>query len=143
MQKGFTFDVNRCTGCEACRIACSIENRLDPEIDWRRIHSFNSRHHPAVPALHNSMACNHCEDPACMAHCPALAYSKDPAGGAVTIDENKCIGCKNCWVFCPETAIEWDVETKKPSIRYNACKGCGLCANECPVDAIEMVRVEA
>jgi 2-oxoacid:acceptor oxidoreductase gamma subunit (pyruvate/2-ketoisovalerate family)/2-oxoacid:acceptor oxidoreductase delta subunit (pyruvate/2-ketoisovalerate family) len=59
------------------------------------------------------------------------------------IDEDKCIGCKNCWIFCPETAIDWNDETNKPSIRYNACKGCGVCANECPVNAIEMVRVEA
>ena len=59
------------------------------------------------------------------------------------IHEEKCIGCKNCWIFCPETAIEWNEETKKPSIRYNACKGCGVCANECPVSCIEMVRVEA
>ncbi len=59
------------------------------------------------------------------------------------IDNDKCIGCKNCWIFCPETAIEWNEETKRPSIRYNACKGCGVCANECPVDCIEMVRVEA
>jgi len=60
-----------------------------------------------------------------------------------TVHEDKCIGCKTCWIFCPETAIEWNEETKKPSIRFNACKGCGLCANECPVKAIEMVRVEA
>ena len=59
------------------------------------------------------------------------------------IDQDKCIGCKNCWIFCPETAIEWDEGTNKPSIRYNACKGCGVCANECPVNAIDMVRVEA
>jgi len=59
------------------------------------------------------------------------------------VDEDKCIGCKNCWIFCPETAIEWNEDTNKPSFRYNACKGCGVCANECPVNAIEMVRVEA
>jgi 2-oxoacid:acceptor oxidoreductase gamma subunit (pyruvate/2-ketoisovalerate family)/2-oxoacid:acceptor oxidoreductase delta subunit (pyruvate/2-ketoisovalerate family) len=59
------------------------------------------------------------------------------------IDDDKCIGCKACWIFCPETAIEWNEENKKPVIIYNKCKGCGLCANECPVDAIEMVRVEA
>lgn len=108
MQKGFTFDVNRCTGCEACRIACSIENRLDPGIDWRRIHSFNSRHHPGVTAVHNSMACNHCLEPACMEHCPALAYSKDPATGAVTLDEAKCIGCKYCSWACPYDAPQFN-----------------------------------
>jgi 2-oxoacid:acceptor oxidoreductase gamma subunit (pyruvate/2-ketoisovalerate family)/2-oxoacid:acceptor oxidoreductase delta subunit (pyruvate/2-ketoisovalerate family) len=59
------------------------------------------------------------------------------------INEEKCIGCKACWIFCPETAIQWDEEKKKPWIEYRKCKGCGVCDNECPVDAIEMVRVEA
>ena len=59
------------------------------------------------------------------------------------IDEDKCIGCKSCWIFCPETAIQWDEEKKKPYVEYRKCKGCGVCANECPVKAIEMVRVEA
>jgi pyruvate ferredoxin oxidoreductase delta subunit len=59
------------------------------------------------------------------------------------IDQEKCIGCKSCWIFCPETAIQWDEATKKPSIEYRKCKGCGVCVNECPVKAIEMVRVEA
>jgi len=111
VQKGFTFDVNRCTGCEACRIACAIENRLDPEIDWRRIHSFNSRHHPAIPSLHNSMACNHCLEPSCMEHCPALAYSKDPLTGAVTLDGEKCIGCKYCSWACPYDAPRFNRRT--------------------------------
>jgi pyruvate ferredoxin oxidoreductase delta subunit len=59
------------------------------------------------------------------------------------IDQNTCIGCKNCWIFCPETAFEWNENINRPSLRYNACKGCGICTNECPVDCIEMVRVEA
>jgi pyruvate ferredoxin oxidoreductase gamma subunit len=57
------------------------------------------------------------------------------------INEEKCIGCKNCWVFCPEAALEWKTNSK-PAMIYNACKGCGVCANECPVKAIEMKRVE-
>jgi Fe-S-cluster-containing dehydrogenase component len=111
VQKGFTFDANRCTGCEACRIGCSIENRLDPRIDWRRIHSFNPRHEPGVPSLHNSLACNHCLEPACMEHCPALAYSKHAVTGAVTIDAEKCIGCKYCSWACPYDAPRFNMES--------------------------------
>jgi 2-oxoacid:acceptor oxidoreductase gamma subunit (pyruvate/2-ketoisovalerate family)/2-oxoacid:acceptor oxidoreductase delta subunit (pyruvate/2-ketoisovalerate family) len=59
------------------------------------------------------------------------------------IEEEKCIGCKSCWLFCPETAVQWNSEKNKPYLEYRKCKGCGICANECPVDAIIMERVEA
>ena len=103
-QKSFLFDVNKCTGCAACQIACAIENRVEAGIDWRQVHTFNSRHVPGVPSFHHSLACNHCVDPPCMKHCPALAYSKDPGTGAVTIDADKCIGCKYCSWACPYDA---------------------------------------
>jgi len=57
------------------------------------------------------------------------------------IDEEKCIGCKNCWIYCPETAIKWR-DDDKPEIEWRKCKGCGVCVNECPVQAIEFQRVE-
>jgi Fe-S-cluster-containing dehydrogenase component/DMSO reductase anchor subunit len=108
MQKAFVFDVNKCTGCEACQVACSIENQVDRRTYWRGIHTFNSRHVPGAPTFHHSLACNHCVDPPCMKHCPALAYSKDPATGAVTIDADKCIGCKYCSWACPYDAPRLD-----------------------------------
>jgi len=57
------------------------------------------------------------------------------------VDEEKCVGCKNCWLYCPETAIKW-TDRNKPEIESNKCKGCGICVNECPVQAIEFQRVE-
>lgn len=69
---------------------------------------------------------------------------KDVSGWRVfepVVDEEKCIGCKNCWIYCPEAALEWTANNK-PAMISRSCKGCGVCANECPVKAIEMKRVE-
>lgn len=122
MQKGFIFDANQCTGCQACQLACAIENRLEPTIDWRRVHTFNPRHLPGIPTLHNSTACHHCAAPACMEHCPALAYSKDPATGAVTLAPEKCIGCKYCSWACPYDAPQFNE-------RSGLMEKCTLCSH--------------
>jgi DMSO reductase iron-sulfur subunit len=141
-QKAFVFDVNKCTGCSACQIACSIENRVDPGISWRRVHTFNPRHLPGVPSFHHSMACNHCVDPPCMKHCPALAYSKDPQTGAVTIDAESCIGCKYCSWACPYDAPQFN----RSSGTMEKCTFCthrledGLepaCVALCPTGALQ------
>lgn len=111
MQKGFIFDINKCTGCEACQIACAIENEVDPQINWRRVHTFNRLRHPGLPHFHHSLACNHCVDPPCMKHCPTVAYSKSSDTGAVTIDADLCIGCGYCSWVCPFDAPQFNHAT--------------------------------
>jgi Fe-S-cluster-containing dehydrogenase component/DMSO reductase anchor subunit len=121
-QKAFVFDINKCTGCDACQVACALENHVEPTVTWRSVHTFNPRHIPGVPSFHLSLACNHCVDPSCMKHCPALAYSKDAASGAVTIEADRCIGCRYCSWACPYDAP-----------RFNPAAGtmekCTLCAH--------------
>ena len=70
----FTLDVNKCTGCDACTMACQIKNGLPPELQWREVRTFNELHVPGVEMMHLSMACNHCADAPCMQQCPADAY---------------------------------------------------------------------
>ena len=106
--KAFVLDPPRCTGCEACRVACSIENRIPMERTWRSVHHTNLEHRPGLPAFHLSMACNHCARPACLAGCPATAYAKDPATGAVLLDDSRCIGCRYCSWVCPYDAPRFD-----------------------------------
>lgn len=107
MQKGFLFDLNRCTGCGACTVGCWIENRERQQENWRDIHTFNVSHHPDLPMFHLSLACNHCGVPACMLNCPAKAISKDDGTGAVTVDPKRCLGCKYCTWACPYDAPKY------------------------------------
>ena len=106
--KAFVLDPPRCTGCEACRVACSIENRIPMERSWRTVHHANPEHVAGVAAFHLSLACNHCAQPACLHACPASAYSKDPDSGAVLLDDSRCIGCRYCSWACPYDAPRFE-----------------------------------
>jgi Fe-S-cluster-containing dehydrogenase component len=138
----FVFDPNRCTGCHACRLACSIENELEPELSWRRIETFNPRRYPGIPLFHLSLACNHCAEAACMYACPALAYTRDEVTGAVLLDEGKCIGCGYCAWACPYDAPVFDrgrgVMTKCTFCVTRLREGLEpACAALCPTGALD------
>ncbi|MGD8277442.1 MAG: dimethyl sulfoxide reductase anchor subunit [Gemmatimonadota bacterium] len=107
----FEFAPTLCTGCEACRVACGNENDGGRDTGWRQVITYNPERHPALPALHLSLACNHCEVAACANGCPARAYRRDPATGAMLIDAAKCIGCRYCSWICPYDAPRFDDDT--------------------------------
>lgn len=52
------------------------------------------------------------------------------------IDEQKCVGCLQCYLYCPDGVIF--KKDKKVSVDYDFCKGCGICKNICKVQAISM-----
>jgi Fe-S-cluster-containing dehydrogenase component len=137
----FVFDANTCTGCGACRVACTIENGLAPDVSWRRIETFNPQHRSIAPVFHLSLACNHCATAACMNACPALAYRRDEPTGAVLLDSNLCIGCGYCSWACPYDAPVFDQDAGV----MTKCTWCadrlqaGLkpaCASHCPTGAL-------
>ncbi len=110
-------------------------------LNWRQVHTFNPLRHPALPLFHLSLACHHCEDPACLRNCPASAYTKDPATGAVTIHADRCLGCRYCTWACPHDAPKYS-ETKGTIEKCTFCPerlAAGLepaCAARCPVEAL-------
>jgi Fe-S-cluster-containing dehydrogenase component len=147
MPKRFHIDLNKCTGCQACMLACAIENELEPGASWRHVVTFNEGRHPDAPLFHLTLACNHCEDPACLFHCPALAYTRDEATGAVTLDPELCIGCKYCTWACPYEAPKFDeatgVMTKCTFCSHRLDEGLEpACAALCPTGALRCVDRE-
>jgi Fe-S-cluster-containing dehydrogenase component len=145
-QAFFTLDLDRCTGCSACAIACRTENRLDEWIEWRHIHTFNEQRLPGAAVFHYSLACNHCGEPACLHGCPANAFRKDPATGAVLLDDHRCLGCQYCTWVCPYGAPQFN-EARGIVEKCTFCSHrleMGLrpaCVHACPVDALGFVEV--
>jgi adenylylsulfate reductase subunit B len=55
------------------------------------------------------------------------------------VDNDKCIGCKNCYTICSQDVFGWDEKTNKPTIEYQfECAHCGVCWIECPKRAINL-----
>lgn len=141
MKPAFVFTPDLCTGCDACRVACGNENGAGQDTGWRQVVTFNSQRHPALPTRHLSLACNHCERPACASACPARAYRRDEATGALLLDEEKCLGCRYCAWVCPYDAPHFDeargVMTKCTFCAHRLAEGLGpACAAACPTGAL-------
>ncbi len=96
-------------------------------MSWRRVQTFNEARIPELPQFHLSLACNHCLDAPCEENCPALAYDKHPVTGAVTIDPERCIGCKYCSWACP-----YDAPQFSPS--QGIMQKCTFCSHRLAAD---------
>ena len=148
MPSAFVFDPNRCTGCQACELACSIENELGPDRSWREVVTFNDASVPGVPRFHLSLACNHCAEPACMHSCPALAYDREASNGAILLDPDRCIGCRYCSWTCPYGAPRFEedrgVMGKCPFCSHRLSQGLKpACATLCPTGALDFANLPA
>ena len=57
----------------------------------------------------------------------------------VSIDYERCSGCKRCYKLCPLDIIAWDEEKGRPYVAYpDECQLCFICQIECPEKAIEI-----
>jgi molybdopterin-containing oxidoreductase family iron-sulfur binding subunit len=106
-------DLDRCNGCQACEVACRVENNIavgGPEaahesrtISWMRVVTEEHGEWPDVRTRFIPRPCMQCDRPPCTAVCPV---------GATVIDEEgivgqiypRCIGCRYCANACPYTA---------------------------------------
>jgi Fe-S-cluster-containing dehydrogenase component len=145
--KGFLLDLNRCTGCHACMLACINENGLGAEKSWRQVFTYNVQRRAGVSRFHLSLGCLHCSEPACMRGCPASAYARDPATGAVLVDASRCLGCRYCSWICPFDAPRYD-ETEGTMSKCTFCNDRlqegrpPACAALCPTGALQYAELQ-
>lgn len=152
----FFLDVQRCTGCKTCILACRDKNDLGSGIRWRRVVEFSGgkwcrRADGTVTqdvfAYYISVSCNHCQDPICVKSCPTTAMSQD-LNGIVSVDPTKCVGCRYCQWVCPYSAPQFDPSTGQVS-KCDFCRdevkndGSPACVSSCPTRALQFAEYDS
>lgn len=117
---GFTIDRQRCIGCKACQAACIDYNNLEKGIFFRNVFTGKDSEGDNLNLYHDSMACNHCEEPDCVPVCPTGALEK-MEDGTVIFQSGKCIACGSCIWACQYGAPSFSKST-------GVSKKCDACA---------------
>jgi molybdopterin-containing oxidoreductase family iron-sulfur binding subunit len=97
---GMVIDLDRCTGCRACMVACKIENNTPESAFWMYVFRMEEGEYPSTKISFLPRPCQHCDNPPCVKVCPVGARFKR-ADGIVATDWERCIGCRYCEVSCP------------------------------------------
>lgn len=149
-QYAFEVDLDACSGCKACVVACHNLNGLDEAEQWRSVGSLHGGSEQAPVMQHVTTACHHCIDPACLSGCPVLAYDKDPITGIVRHLDDQCIGCQYCVLMCPYEVPQYNASrgiVRKCDMCHDrlAVGEAPACVQSCPNQAISIrtVKTEA
>ncbi|MBI2899636.1 MAG: 4Fe-4S dicluster domain-containing protein [Planctomycetes bacterium] len=107
---GMVIDLDRCTGCQSCVVACRVENNVpvagpelneqDRAIFWMDMLTVPEGKYPDLRTQFIPVPCNHCENAPCVKACPVHATYINEEGIVAQI-WGRCIGCRYCTTACP------------------------------------------
>jgi molybdopterin-containing oxidoreductase family iron-sulfur binding subunit len=111
-QWGMVIDLDRCTGCEACVIACHAENNLpiageeqsakNRHFNWIRVERTWEGEYPNIRARFRPVLCQQCDNAPCESVCPVYATYHTAEGLNAQV-YNRCVGTRFCANNCPYT----------------------------------------
>ena len=138
---GMVIDTRRCVGCMDCVVACKTENGTPEGMNRDWITYATRGKFPNLSLTIQSERCNHCDNPPCVDNCPTGALSKR-IDGIVTLEQDRCVGCKYCTWSCPYGAPQFNPEERV----MGKCDMCAdyvdqgknpSCVDACPMRALE------
>ena len=107
---GMVIDLDRCSGCQACVVACQAENNIPINnkdsflqhraYSWIRVERYWEGEFPNVKARFIPVLCQHCENAPCEPVCPVYATYHNDEGLNVQV-YNRCVGTRYCANNCP------------------------------------------
>jgi len=121
MVKVLLVDMDKCTGCKQCSLACSLtkEDLFDPKRGRIKILKKEDI------ALGIPLLCEQCDTYPCVNACPEGALTRNETTGIITVNEETCTECGTCVDACTYHAIRLHPETGKALI-------CDLCGGDTP-----------
>ena len=142
-QYAFEVELDKCTGCKACVVACHSLNGLHENESWRDIGAIRGISDGVVEQQTVTSACHHCADPACLNGCPVGAYEKEEDTGIVRHLDDQCIGCQYCSLKCPYDVPKYDkalgIVRKCDMCHERLAEGeAPACVQACPNGAIKI-----
>jgi Fe-S-cluster-containing dehydrogenase component len=106
---GMAVDLDKCTGCSACVVACHAENNIPtvgPQqagrgraMHWIRVERYWEGEFPETRLKFRPVMCQHCDAAPCEAVCPTYASHHTDEGLNAQV-YNRCIGTRYCGNAC-------------------------------------------
>lgn len=124
-------DPEKCTGCRLCELVCSgvKERGFNPLLSRIRI--------VRADALQNVLVvCRLCKEPTCVKSCPRKALRKNKTSGTISVDYDRCSGCRLCINACEFGAIA--PHPKKAVVICDLCEATPKCVDFCPKGALSL-----